>query len=81
MYATVRVQVEGDPQPALSSDILMTGASGTYVIVRDAPRTFRRVFLDASADADGFVAVPELEPGTAIVTNGAYQIVSAMNQQ
>jgi len=81
MYATVRVQVEGDPQPALSSDILMTGASGTYVIVRDAPRTFRRVFLDASADADGFVAVPELEPGTEIVTNGAYQIVSAMNQQ
>jgi len=81
MFATVRVQVDGDPQPALSGDILMTGASGTYVVVREAPRTFRRVFLDASADADGFVAVPELEPGTEVVTDGAYQIVSAMNQQ
>jgi RND family efflux transporter MFP subunit len=81
MYATVRVQRTGDPQPALSADALLTDASGAYVLAREGPRTFRRVYVDADAEAGGTVAVPTLTPGTEIVTQGAYQIVSALNQR
>ena len=80
MYATVTVQVAGTPQPALAADALLTDASGAYVLVREGTRTFRRVYVDADADADGSVAVPALAPGTPVVTQGAYQIVSALNQ-
>jgi RND family efflux transporter MFP subunit len=81
MYATVRVQVTSEPRPALPADVLLTDASGAYVVVREGERTFRRVYVDADADADGDVAVPALAPGTEVVTEGAYQIVSALNQR
>ncbi len=81
MYASLTVEVTGDPQPAIPADVLMTGASGPHVIVQTGPRSFRRVTVDAAADADGLVAVPELSPGTQVVTEGAYQIVSALNQR
>ena len=80
MYASVQVQKTGSPQPAVSATHLLTDASGAYVLVREAPRTFRRVALDADAEAEGTVPVPTLSPGTKIVTKGAYQIVSALNQ-
>jgi len=81
MYATVRVQQTGEPQPALSADGLLTDASGAYVLVRAGPRTFRRVYVEADPEAEGSVAVPTLAPGTEVVTEGAYQIVSALNQR
>ena len=81
MYATVQVQRTGDPQPAIAADHLLTDASGAFVLVREGPRTFRRVYLEADAEAEGTVAVPTLSPGTEIVTQGAYQIVSALNQR
>ena len=81
MYATVQVQRTGDPQPAIAADHLLTDASGAFVLVRDGARTFRRVYLDADAETEGTVAVPTLSLGTEIVTQGAYQIVSALNQR
>jgi RND family efflux transporter MFP subunit len=81
MYASVQVQRTGAPQPALQADQLMTDASGAYVLVREGPRTFRRVRVDADPEAEGTVAVPLLSPGTEVVTKGAYQIVSALNQR
>lgn len=81
MYATVRVSVTGDPQPSLPSSALLTDASGSYVLLRVGEQTFRRVNVAAPADTEGRVAVPELTPGATVVTEGAYQIVSAMNQQ
>ena len=81
MYATVRVQRTGEPQPAIAADHLLTDGSGAYVLVREGARTFRRVYLEADAEAEGTVAVPTLSPGTEIVTQGAYQIVSALNQR
>jgi RND family efflux transporter MFP subunit len=81
MYATVTVRRTGAPQPALAADHLLTDASGAFALVREGPRTFRRVYLDADAEAEGTVAVPTLSPGTEIVTQGAYQIVSALNQR
>ena len=81
MYATVRIRRAGDPQPALSADVLLTDASGTYVLVQEGPRTFRRAHVDADASGDGTVAVPDLAPGTTVVSAGAYQIVSALNQR
>ncbi len=80
MYATVRVQRTGEPQPALPADVLLTDASGTYVLVQEDARTFRRVYVDTDASTDGTVAVPSLAPGTAVVSAGAYQIVSALSQ-
>lgn len=80
MYATVRVERSGDPQPALSADVLLTDASGAYVLVQEGPRTFRRVYVEADPEAEGTVAVPPLSPGIKAVTQGAYQIVSALNQ-
>ena len=81
MYATVQVQRTGEPQPAIAADHLLTDASGAFVLVREGPRTFRRVYLEADAEAEGTVAIPTLSPGTEIVTQGAYQIVSALNQR
>ncbi len=81
MYASVQVERTGTPQPALAADHLLTDASGAFVLVREGPRTFRRVYLDAEAEADGTVPVPALDPGTEVVTTGAYQIVSALNQR
>ena len=81
MYATVQVQRTGKPQSAIAADHLLTDGSGAYVLVREGPRTFRRVYLEADAEAEGTVAVPTLSPGTEIVTRGAYQIVSALNQR
>ena len=81
MYASVQVQRTGAPQPALSADQLLTDTSGAYVLVREGPRTFRRVRVDADPEAEGTVAVPSLSPGTEVVTEGAYQIVSALNQR
>jgi len=81
MYATVRVKRTEEPQPAISAEHLLTDASGAFVLVREGPRTFRRVYVDADAEAEGTVAVPTLTPGTEIVTQGAYQIVSALNQR
>lgn len=81
MYASVEVERTGNPQSALSADHLLTDASGAFVLVREKPRTFRRVYVDADAEADGTVSVPTLASGTEVVTQGAYQIVSAMNQR
>ena len=81
MYATVHVEVTGPSQPALPASQLLTDASGAYVLVREGPRTFRRVRVDADPEAEGTVAVPSLSPGTEVVTQGAYQIVSALNQR
>jgi cobalt-zinc-cadmium efflux system membrane fusion protein len=81
MYATVQVQRTGELQPAIAADHLLTDASGAFVLVREGPRTFRRVYLEADAEADGTVAVPTLSPETEIVAQGAYQIVSALNQR
>ncbi|MCS3861266.1 RND family efflux transporter MFP subunit [Salinibacter ruber] len=80
MYASVQVQRTGAPQAALPADVLLTDDSGAYVLVRDGPRRFRRVHVDADAETDGDVAVPSLDVGTKVVTQGAYQIVSALNQ-
>ena len=81
MYATVKVRRTGAPQAALPADVLLTDASGAYVLVREGERTFRRVYVDADPSADGDVAVSALAPGTAVVSGGAYQIVSALNQR
>lgn len=81
MYASVRVERTGDPQAALPADVLLTDSTGPYVLVRDGPRTFRRVYVDAEAEADGDVAVPSLDVGTEVVAQGAYQIVSALTQR
>jgi RND family efflux transporter MFP subunit len=81
MYATVQVQVTGDPQPALPADALLTDGTGVYVLLQEDTRRFRRVYVDAAADAAGTVAVPSLSPGASVVTQGAYQIVSALNQR
>jgi RND family efflux transporter MFP subunit len=81
MYATVHVDITGASQPALPAEQLMTDASGAYVLVREGPRTFRRVRIDADPEAEGTVAVPSLSPDTEVVTQGAYQIVSALNQR
>ena len=80
MYATVQVQRTGEPQPAIAADHLLTDASGAFVLVREGPRTFRRVYLKTDAETEGTVAVPTLSPGTEIVSQDAYQIVSALNQ-
>ncbi len=81
MYATVQVEQTGPPQAALPTDVLLTDSAGAYVLVRDGSRTFRRVYVDASAEAEGTVAVPSLDVGTEVVAKGAYQIVSALNQR
>lgn len=81
MFATVRVNIEGEAQPSLPSTALLTDASGSYVIVAEGERRYRRVYLDAEADVGGVVAVPTLSPGTRVVTEGAFQIVSQMNQR
>jgi cobalt-zinc-cadmium efflux system membrane fusion protein len=78
MYATVRVAVESDPQPALPSDALRSDAQGSFVVLALGDRTFRRQYVDADASADGVVAVPALQPDARVVTTGAFQIVSAM---
>ena len=78
MYATVRVVVASDPQPALPSDALRSDAQGSFVVLALGDRTFRRQYVDADATADGVVAVPALQPGARVVTTGAFQIVSAM---
>ncbi len=80
MYATVHVERKGDPKPALSAEVLLTDSSGAYVLVREDERTFRRVYVDAKAETEGDVAVPSLDVGTEVVSEGAYQIVSALNQ-
>ncbi|NBB73599.1 MAG: efflux RND transporter periplasmic adaptor subunit, partial [Bacteroidetes bacterium] len=67
MFATARVAITGDAQAALPSDAIMTDENGTYVIVDEGNNTFRRQAVDAPADADGYVVVPELEPGTRVV--------------
>ncbi|MFO8099931.1 MAG: efflux RND transporter periplasmic adaptor subunit [Salinibacter sp.] len=81
MYASVQVEQTGDPQAALPADVLLTDGDGAYVLVREGPRRFRRVYVDAEAETDGDVPVPSLDLGTEIVSEGAYQIVSALNQR
>lgn len=80
MYASVQVEQTGAPQAALPADVLLTDNSGAYVLVRDGPRRFRRVYVDAEAETEGDVPVPSLDVGTEVVAEGAYQIVSALNQ-
>lgn len=81
MYASVQVEQTGAPQAALPADVLLTDNSGAYVLVREGPRRFRRVYVDAEAETDGDVPVPSLDVGTEVVAEGAYQIVSALNQR
>jgi RND family efflux transporter MFP subunit len=80
MYASVQVRRTSDPQAALPADVLLTDRSGAYVLVREGPRAFRRVYVEANAEKEGDVAVPSLDVGTEVVAQGAYQIVSALNQ-
>ena len=81
MFATARVAITGDAQPALPSNAIMTDENGTYVIVDEGNNTYRRQPVDAPADADGFVVIPELQPGTEVVMEGAFQIMSAIDDQ
>jgi len=81
MFATARVAITGDAQPALPSNAIMTDERGPYVIVDEGDNVFRRQAVDAPADADGYVVVPELQPGTRIVMDGAFQIMSAIDDQ
>ena len=81
MYASVQVERTGDPQPAIAAHVLLTDASGAYVLIREGPRAFRRVYVEADAETEGTVAVPTLSPGTESETKGAYQMVSALNQR
>jgi cobalt-zinc-cadmium efflux system membrane fusion protein len=81
MFATARVAITGDAQPALPSNAIMTDERGPYVIVDEGHNVFRRQAVDAPADADGYVVVPELQPGTRIVMDGAFQIMSAIDDQ
>lgn len=81
MFATTRVQITGDPQPAVPASVLLTDAAGAFVLVMEGPRTFRRIYVEASADAGGVVAVPDVPVGAVVVSNDAYRIVSQMNQQ
>jgi len=81
MFATARVEITGDAQAALPSDAIMTDENGTYVIVDEGNNTYRRQAVDAAADAEGTVMVPELAPGTQVVMEGAFQIMSAIDDQ
>ena len=81
MFATARVEITGDAQAALTSDAIMTDENGTYVIVDEGDNTYRRQAVDAPADAEGTVMVPELAPGTRVVMEGAFQIMSAIDDQ
>jgi multidrug efflux pump subunit AcrA (membrane-fusion protein) len=81
MFATARVAITGDAQPALPSNAIMTDENGTYVIVDEGDNTYRRQPVDAPADADGFVVIPELQPGTEVVMDGAFQIMSAIDDR
>lgn len=81
MFATARVEITGDVQPALPSDAIMADENGTYVIVDEGNHTYRRQAVDAAADAEGYVMVPELAPGTKVVMAGAFQIMSAIDDQ
>jgi cobalt-zinc-cadmium efflux system membrane fusion protein len=81
MFATARVEITGGTQPALPSDAIMTDENGTYVIVDEGNNTYRRQAVDAAADAEGTVLVPELAPGTPVVMEGAFQIMSAIDDQ
>ncbi|WP_263787901.1 efflux RND transporter periplasmic adaptor subunit [Salinibacter grassmerensis] len=80
MYASVQVEQTSAPQAALPADVLLTDNTGAYVLVRDGPRRFRRVYVEGDAENDGNVAVSSLEVGTEVVAQGAYQIASALNQ-
>ncbi len=81
MFATVRVAITGAAEPALPADAIMTDERGTYVIVEDGNHAYRRQDVDAPADAEGTVVVRELAPGTHVVMDGAFQIMSAIDNQ
>ena len=81
MFATVRVAVTGEAQPALPARAIMTDERGTYVIIEEGDNVYRRQAVDAPADAEGTVVVPELAPGTKVVMDGAFQIMSAIDDQ
>jgi cobalt-zinc-cadmium efflux system membrane fusion protein len=81
MFATARVAITGNAQPALPANAIMTDERGTYVIVDEGDNTYRRQPVDAPADADGFVVIPELQPGTEVVMDGAFQIMSAIDDR
>ena len=79
MYANALVATSGEAQPALPASAIMTDGTHSYVIVTESDSTFRRVDVQAPADGNGRVAVPELPVGTRVVTSGAFQIASAMS--
>jgi len=79
-YATVRIELAGDRQPAVPSCALMSDARGSFVLVAEGDRRFRRRYVDAPADREGLVAVPELAPGTKVVSRGAFLLVSQLEQ-
>ncbi|WP_028567096.1 efflux RND transporter periplasmic adaptor subunit [Salisaeta longa] len=81
MYAAMKVHQTSAVQASLPSDVLLTDDSGAYLLVREGARQFRRVYVDAQAETAGDVAVPSLKVGTEVVTKGAYQIASALNQR
>lgn len=79
MFVTVNVSSGSEIQPAVPVDAIMTDGIESFVIVAENDSTFRRVDIEASVDAAGNVAVPELPVGTRVVTTGAFQIHSAMS--
>ena len=79
MYARVRIAVEGDVRPTLPGSALRSDERGAFVVVAVGSSAFRRIYVEADPSADGYVPVPELTPGTEVVTTGAFQIVSAMD--
>lgn len=80
MFATARLEVSGDEQPAVPASALLTDDSGAFLLVMDGATTFRRVYVDADAGAGGVVPVPDVPLGAVVVSEGAYRIVSQMNQ-
>jgi RND family efflux transporter MFP subunit len=80
MFATARLEVAGEEQPAVPASALLTDDDGAFLLVMDAATTFRRVYVDADASAGGVVPVPDVPLGAVVVSEGAYRIVSQMNQ-
>jgi len=78
MYTTVNILTGAKRQPAIPVQAVQVEGESTFVIVAENDTTFHKVTVSAPADGVGYVAVPNLETGTKVVTKGAFQIISAM---
>lgn len=78
MFTTVQVLTDAHEQPSVPASAIQVEGDSTFVLVAENGRTFRRQGVSALADGVNFVTVPGLSLGTKVVTNGAFQIISAM---